>query len=141
MDANPVLAQVILCDAAVADPSGKVHMLGAGWSVTGTPTSPQAVAVLLKVPWDRANMPLPLTIQLFNQDGRAVLVTEPHGDVVPVRGDGVIEVGRPAGLALGSMLDAAWVLNVGPLPLAPGRYEWRLTFADLDVPAPFTVRA
>ena len=47
-------AQLLLCDAAVADQAGKLHMLGAGWSVTSSPTSPQAVAVLLKIPWDRA---------------------------------------------------------------------------------------
>ncbi|GAA1754452.1 DUF6941 family protein [Luedemannella helvata] len=139
--ASPVSAQVILCDAAVADPSGKVHMLGAGWSITGTPTSPQAVAILLKVPWDRANIPLPLTVQLYSEDGQPVLVATTDGEKVPVKGGGRIEVGRPAGIAPGSMLDAAWVLNVGPLPLQPGRYEWRLTFAELDLPAPFTVRS
>lgn len=28
--ASPVEAMLILCDAAVSDPTGKVHMLGAG---------------------------------------------------------------------------------------------------------------
>jgi len=43
--ASPVAAQLILCDAAVADQAtGKVHMLGAGWSVTTSPTQQQASA-------------------------------------------------------------------------------------------------
>jgi hypothetical protein len=52
--ASPVLAKLILCDYAVADPAGKVHMLGAGWSLTSSPTPPHAVVVLMKIPWDRA---------------------------------------------------------------------------------------
>jgi len=42
---------------------------------------------------------------------------------------------------VGSTLDASFVLNVGPLPLPAGRYEWRLRLgAELDLPAGFTVR-
>jgi hypothetical protein len=53
--ATPVEVKLILCDSAVADPSGKVHMLGAGWPVTGVPAAPHAIALLAKVPWDRTN--------------------------------------------------------------------------------------
>ena len=53
--ASKVEAKLILCDAAQADPNtGKVHMLGAGWSLTRSPTT-HAVVVLMKVPWDRTN--------------------------------------------------------------------------------------
>ncbi len=137
---SPVEAQLILCDAAVADSTtGKVHMLGAGWSTTRSPTPPQAVAVLIKVPWDRANTPLPLRVQLYTGDGEAVLIGA--GDTpVPIVGEATVEVGRPPGTPPGSMLDASFVLNVGPLPLRPGRYEWRLHLAELDQPAGFTVR-
>ena len=48
--ASPLEVHLILCDAAQAE-SGKVHMLGAGWSITGSPSAPHAVAVLIKVPW------------------------------------------------------------------------------------------
>ena len=70
--ASPLEAQVILCDAAVADPGGKVHMLGAGWSMTGSPTAPQAVAVLMKIPWDRANQKIPMALRLLDADGKPV---------------------------------------------------------------------
>ncbi len=41
-----------------------------------------------------------------------------------------LKVGRPAGLEHGGMIDAAMAFNVGPLPLAPGRYQWRLELGD-----------
>lgn len=67
--ASPIEATVLLCDAAQADPSGKLHMLGAGWSITSSPTAPSAVAVLLQIPWDRANQKLRIQLQLENADG------------------------------------------------------------------------
>src|SRR5258705_12601503 len=139
MMASSVEAQLILCDAAQAE-SGKVHMLGAGWSMTSSPTAPHAVAVLMKVPWDRANQPLKLVLQLLDSDGKPVSL-EALGGPPALRADANVEVGRPAGLPHGSMLDASFALNVGSLPLAPGRYEWRMTFAELELAAPFTVSA
>jgi hypothetical protein len=133
-------AHVILCDAAVGEAAtGKVHMLGAGWSVIGRPVGPHAVVVLMKIPWDRANVQLPLRLELHGADGGPILFPTPDGPL-PVSGQGTVEVGRPPGIAPGSMLDASFVLNVGALPLGAGRYEWRLRLADLEVPAPFTVR-
>jgi len=136
--ATPIEVQLILCDAAQADQAGKVHMLGAGWSITGTPTS-HAVAVLIKVPWDRANQKLPMRLQLLDSDGHPVLLPSPNG-ATTIEQAGDIEVGRPAGVAAGSMLDAAFALNVPPLPLAPGRYEWRLELAEFTYSTSFTVR-
>ena len=122
-------AQVLLCDAAVADPAGKLHMLGAGWSMTSSPTSPQAVAVLLKIPWDRANERLALRLQLVDSDGRQVAVQTPDGPQEVTMG-GEIETGRPPGVAPGSQLDASLAFTVPSLPLPPGRYQWRLDVAD-----------
>jgi hypothetical protein len=137
--ASSLQAQLLLCDAAIADDKGKVSMLGAGWSVTSSPTPPQAVAVLIKVPWDRANQKLPLKLDMLDGDGNAVQIDA--GDMrVPIHGEGVIEVGRPPGVDPGSPLDAAFVLNVPPLPLSPGRYEWRLEVAELEITTSFQVR-
>lgn len=136
--ASPVEAQLILCDAAVANSSGKVHMLGAGWSLTGSPTAPQAVAVLLKVPWDRTNQKIPLRLELLDQDGQPVRVGK--GDEQrPIVAEGAVEAGRPAGLASGSSIDASYVLNVQALPLTPGRYEWRLDVGGAVRTGSFTV--
>ncbi|MFY1689022.1 DUF6941 family protein [Plantactinospora sp. WMMB782] len=135
--ASPVEAQLILCDAAQAE-SGKVHMLGAGWSVTSSPTAPHAVAVLIKIPWDRANQRLPLKLQLLDSDGRPVKVPTADGEA-SIATEAGVEVGRPPGLAPGTMLDASFAFNVPSLPLAPGRYEWRMTFAEQEYVAAFTV--
>lgn len=126
--ASSLEVHLILCDAAQAE-SGKIHMLGAGWSITGSPTAPHAVAVLIKVPWDRANQPMSLNLQMLEADGSPVTVATPDGRL-PIAANAKIEVGRPPGLAPGSMLDASFALNIPSLPLAPGRYEWRLMLAD-----------
>ena len=127
--ASSIEAQLILSDAAQAV-GGKVSMLGAGWSVTGTPTAPQAVVGLLKVPWDRANEQLPLHLELVDADGRPVLLPGPDG-ALDQRIDftAVIEVGRPPGLTPGTPIDSSFTVNVQPLPLSPGRYTWRLDVA------------
>lgn len=138
--ASPIEAHIILCDAAQSDPSGKLHMLGAGWSITSSPTAPQAVAVLIKVPWDRANQPMPLSLQLLDGDGHPVLLPSPLGQT-PVLVESSLEVGRPPGVPPGSPIDASFALNVQPMPLGPGRYQWRLTLAESDFEASFLVRA
>jgi hypothetical protein len=127
--ASPIGAQLILCDAAQADPNGKIHMLGAGWSRTSSPTAPSAVAVLIKVPWDRANQEIALHLHLLSTEGKPVTVETPSGRQ-ELSAEGNIEVGQPAGMEPGSDIDAAFVLNVPALPLTPGRYQWRLDIED-----------
>jgi hypothetical protein len=135
---SSIEAQVLLCDAAVADPSGKLHMLGAGWSMTSSPTSPQAVAVLLKIPWDRANQRLPIVLRLLDPDGRPVVLATPDGTQEVTMG-GEIEAGRPPGVSPGSQLDAAFSFSVPSLPLPPGRYQWRLDVAEEAFTSSFQV--
>ncbi len=137
--ASPVDAQLLLCDAAVADASGKLHMLGAGWSVTSSPTAPHAVAILLKVPWDRANQKIRATLNLLDSDGRPVLVTS-GSDQVPIKNEADLEVGRPPGLAPGTPLDVSLAMSIPSLPLAPGRYEWRFDVVGSTFAAGFQVR-
>ena len=135
--ASPIEAVLLLCDAAQADPFGKLHMLGAGWSITSSPTAPCAVAVLLKIPWDRSNQQIPTSLTLADADGSPVVLP----DVGVLRAESVVEVGRPPGLAHGSMIDASFQLSVGSLPLQPGRYQWRLDVGDQNFTVAFQVRA
>ena len=122
--------KLILCDAAQADAgTGKLHMLGAGWTITGTPTPPHAVALMVQVPWDRANEKLPVRLELLTGDGQPVLMPGPVGSQ-PILQEAELEVGRPPGVAKGSPLSAALALNIGSLPLRPGRYEWRASVAN-----------
>ncbi|MGX7678193.1 DUF6941 family protein [Jatrophihabitans sp. DSM 45814] len=137
--ASPIEAQVILADAAQAV-GGKVSMLGAGWSVTGTPTAPQAVVGLIKVPWDRANEQLPLHLQLVNADGQPIALAGPDGSADQyIEFNATIEVGRPPGLTAGTPIDSSFTVNVQPLPLAPGRYTWRLDIAGDVIATSFQV--
>lgn len=121
--------KLILCDAAKADENGKLNMLGAGWNLTGSPTSPHAVALLIQVPWDRANQKIPVRVELLTDDGEAVSIPGPTGPQ-PLFSEMALEVGRPPGVAAGSTLNAAFALNVASLGLSPSRYEWRATVDD-----------
>jgi hypothetical protein len=121
--------KLILCQAATTDAaSGTLNMLGAGWSVTATPTAQQAVALLIKVPWDRANEKLPVLIELRTAGGVAVTLPGPAGPQ-PLRAEASIEVGRPPGVKAGIALDASLALNFPSLPLPVGRYQWWVDLA------------
>lgn len=114
---------LLLADfAQVAD--GKLYISGGGWSVTGTPPSACALAVKIDVPWDQANTAHRLRIVLLDADGHDVTVETPVG-TAPVEIITNFEVGRPPGLAHGTPIDVPLAFNVGPLPLQPGRYQWR----------------
>jgi hypothetical protein len=120
---------MLLADAAQAA-EGKLNVLGGGWSITGPGPVPSAIAMLIEVPWDRANMRYPWQIELVDSDGDPVLITGPMGDQ-PVKVDGELEVGRPPGVTPGTPLALPLAINLGPLPLPPGgRYEWRLTIGE-----------
>jgi hypothetical protein len=139
--ASPVNFKLILCMSAVSDQvSGTLHMLGAGWSVTPSPTAPQAVALLIKVPWDRANQKLGIRVELLDADGQPVTLPGPSGPQ-PVLTAAELEVGRPPGVAHGSDLDASVALNFPALPLVPGRYQWRAQVAQTTQAESFTVRS
>lgn len=133
--ASPIEATLILCDAAIADPFGKLNMLGAGWSVTSSPTALSAVAIMIKVPWDRANQKMPLSLTLIDADGSPVQLPDNPTEITHT-----FEVGRPPGIDQGSSIDASFAVPVPPLPLPPGRYQWRLLIADEHFAVGFQVR-
>lgn len=117
---------MMLCDhAQVAE--GKLFISGGGWSNTSTPTEPTAVAVLLQVPWGEANRRLKFALRLLNGDGRVVLQPGPAGQPIAIESVGTVEVGRPPGLAEGSMLHTPLAIKVAPLLLEPGRYVWEFS--------------
>jgi hypothetical protein len=124
-------ASLILCDYASQDlAAGKVHMIGAGWSVTGSRPTPQAVAAFIKVGWTEANEAHKLVLRLMDGDGNTVGVPGPAGSQ-GLEFTGNLEVGRPPGLPQGSEIDATFIMNLSPLPLTPGqRYTWVLEIDD-----------
>lgn len=134
---------LLLCDhATVAD--SKLYISGGGWSVTGPVPSPSAVALLLAVPWDQANMPHRIRMWLERQDGERVERVDEFGRTAPIQLDGDFEVGRPPGVLRGTPLDVPIALLIPPLPLQPGaRYRWVLAVDDEthdDWNLPFSVR-
>lgn len=140
-------ATLLLCDAAQADPAGKVHILGAGWSITqaspGNPLPPHAIVAIIHVPWNEANRMHTARLILQDADGRVVQIETPNG-LVPLVHEQQFEVGRPAGVPEGISLESPVVVNIGPgLPLTSGRYAWRLEIDDRtrqEWVAPFHVR-
>lgn len=110
--------------AAVAD--GKLFISGAGWTQIGPQPSPFALALIIEVPWSEANRRHKWSLVLQGEDGLSVHLPAPGGET-PVAIEGEFEVGRPPGLREGGPLEMPLAVNVGPLPLEPGRrYQWRL---------------
>lgn len=128
---------MLLCDAAQTV-DGKLFILGGGWTVsTPQPGQPvtMAVAIVVRVPWDRTNRPLKMTIDLRTEDGAAV--TAPDG--LEVRGEGGLEVGRPPGSKPGAEFNVPLAVTFS-LPLADGGYAWVLSLDDSETGRlPFSV--
>jgi hypothetical protein len=99
-------AHILLADAASQDSSGKIHALGLAWSKTTTPLPPQAVVLLVKVPWDQANRKHRFEVELVDADGHSVMTQGPVGEQ-PIKVAGEFESGRPPGLPAGTPLDVA----------------------------------
>ena len=121
---------VLLADyAQVAD--GKLNIIGGGWNTTGPQPMPFALAVLIEVPWDRANEQHHIRIELVDADGHAVVVPQPDGQDGPLVIDGDFEIGRPPGSKRGAALNFPLAINLPAQPIPPGsRYEWRLSIND-----------
>lgn len=112
---------MLLADSAQAV-DGKLFVLGGGWTFI-PPLHPMALAIKIDVPWDQANRPHKLELDLMDTDGNPFRL--PDGQAVKVQT--TFEVGHPAGIPPGSALPASLAVNFGPIPLAPNtRYVWRL---------------
>jgi hypothetical protein len=137
-----VKATLLLADYAVVS-DGKLTIVGGGWSQTGPDPAAFGIGLLIQVPWDQANAPHTFSVELLDADGTAVSFETDDVDEQPVAFGGDFEVGRPPGLKPGTPLDFPVAVNSTPLPLEPGRYEWRLTIdgeSRADWTLPFTVR-
>ncbi|MFN2496783.1 MAG: hypothetical protein ABR608_12875 [Pseudonocardiaceae bacterium] len=86
--------------------------------------------MLIKVPCDRADQRIGGTLRLLDADGHPVELESSPGEKDLVTSEFELEVGRPAGPLHDSMIDAAVVVNIGSMPLPPGRYQWRLNMSE-----------
>lgn len=123
---------MLLADSAQAV-GGKLYILGGGWSVIGPAPTPMALAIKIDLPWDRANMKHHWRLELLDLDERAITIPTGSGNErEPLFLEGELEVGRPPGLKAGTALDIPLAINLGPIPLDPGRqYQWKLSFHEL----------
>lgn len=133
---------MMLADAAEVC-NGKLYILGGGWDAiaAGNPL-PRYIAVILGVPWDQTNRRHVLTISLEDADGRGTLLPSPSGGFAPFEIKAEFETGRPPGVPQGARIPVPLALPIPPLPLAVGRYVWRLTvdrLGDDEWSLPFTV--
>ena len=120
---------MLLCDAAQVA-GGKLFVLGGGLASIGPKPQPLAIALQITVPWDRANISHQWQIELIDEDGQAVVVSEK-----PVVMRGRFEAGRPAGLQPGSPLGVSLAINLSPIRLAGGRsYAFALTINEENRP-------
>jgi hypothetical protein len=121
-DPTDIEVTMLLCDSAQSM-AGKLYILGGGWTQvivpTGAPVT-MALAIRMRIPWDRANDQFPVKAFLANSDAEPIEVE----GAPPIEASGVIEVGRPPGLERGSPLDAMMAFNFPGLPLQPGPYVW-----------------
>jgi len=117
---------IVLADFAETDTgSGKVHILGAGWSVINPSPSPQAVVAFIQVPPDRVGEPIPVTLRLADLAGQMAEVPGPAG-MQRMEFQGQIEIGTPDEWDGQTDLQATFVVNL-MVPLQPGQsYAWLL---------------
>lgn len=65
---------MLLCDFA-QETGGKLHMIGAGWSrLTPDDRFSFALAIVLRIPWEKAGQRIRLVVELRDSDGRLVEV-------------------------------------------------------------------
>ncbi len=120
---------LLLADAVQAV-SGKLYILGGGWSITGPEPTASAIALKIDVPWLEANKRHKFKLGLVDDDDQPVIVQTPIGDR-PFELTGEFETGRPSGLKPGTSLDVVLAINIGPITLKPDTgYVWRCFIND-----------
>jgi len=121
-------AAIVLGDFAEVDSaSGKVHILGAGWSMTGPGPSTQAVVAFLQVPPDRVGEPIPVILRLLDRAHRVVEVPGNLGAPQRLEITGQVVIREPEGWDHSTELEAVFSVNLLMLLLPPGHsYTWSI---------------
>jgi hypothetical protein len=119
----------MLADSAQAV-NGKLYVLGGGWNIAGG-GGPSAVVALIQVEWNETNHLHHWVFELLNSDGEPIMAAGPAGEQA-IRVEGDFEIGRPPGVTAGIEQPVPIAINLGPLPIGPGGYVWRLTIDDVQ---------
>lgn len=120
-------ATLVLCDFAEVDvASGKVHMIGAGWTATGPMPGPHSVVAFIPVPPERVKDPLAITLRLLDKTGQVVSVPS-LGSPQPVEIRGQVELAPTADWNGTTPLSGIFSINLMMLLLPAGQsYRWSL---------------
>jgi hypothetical protein len=128
---------LVLADSAAPDTSGKVHMLGAGWSLTGPTVPPSAVAGFLRIPWEEAGEQIRFRLRLVDEDREGVKIPHEDGEnrAIEFEGTLALQSAQPADEITKKVpLNLSFAVSVPPLPLPTGRaYEWVFDVGDTEV--------
>lgn len=142
---RPMEAFLLLADSAQTDPSGKVHILGGGWSVIGPEPTPSALIIFLRMTLEEAAHRRRFKLRLLDAAGLPVLLS-PKDDERPIEFDGqlnlpVVAPDAPPGGPPGDV-QSNLTLALAPLPLRGGRrYDWVFEIdGDVQARASFVVR-
>jgi hypothetical protein len=130
-----IRAAILLGDFAETDTgSGKVHIIGAGWSMTGPAPGPHAVVAFIQVPADRVEGgPIPVTLRLTDRAGQLVEVQGPAG-MQRLELTGQVEMQVPEGWDHSTALQAIFSVNLMGIPLQPGQsYTWSVEVDGKDL--------
>jgi hypothetical protein len=135
-------AYLVLCDFAQADPSGKVHIIGGNWTVTGPEPAPQGLVLFLKgFSQEAIGTAITVRLRLEDSEGTPVRFPGPAGPQTLLI-QGQIELLPNESHIAGDALNAAFTVNVSPLPLAAGGYVWIAEIDEKEVSrAEFRVRS
>jgi hypothetical protein len=122
---SEVKVTMVLADYAVVT-EDKLTVIGGGWTITGAPTAPFGIGVIIEVPWNQTNQDHQFRFALTDIDGQPVEIDTPEGTQF-VQFEGGFQVGRPPGVRPGSAIPIKFAVNSGPISLSPGcHYVWQL---------------
>jgi hypothetical protein len=119
---------IVLADFAETDTAtGKVHIIGAGWSFTGPEPSPHAVVAFIQIPADRVGgNPIPVTLRLTDRAGQLVEAQGPAG-MQRVEISGQVETQVQDGWDRSTEVEVTFTANLMGLPLQAGEsYTWSM---------------
>jgi hypothetical protein len=121
-------AAIVLADFAETDTgTGKVHIIGAGWSLTGPSPGPHAVVAFIQIPADRVGGdPIPVMLRLADRAGQLVEAQGPAG-MQRVEISGQVETQVPEGWDRSTEVEVTFAANLMGLSLQPGQsYTWSI---------------
>lgn len=141
-------AYLVLADAAQNDQaSGKLSILGGGWSITGPTIPPMSVVIFLRATVEEAAEPVEFILRLVDIDREPVKVEAASGSLQPLEYAGrihLLDESRPRDSWTHTVgIHSSFAVNIARLPLPAGHaYTWILQASGEDVASVmFAVRA